>query len=239
MANNGCGVPVFSAVRCVTFDLDDTLWPCKPTITKAERGLYSWLQRHYPRVTRKYTFEEVKLRRAAYGKTHPEIAHNLTELRRRALAELAGECDYSSRMADEGLAVFLTFRNRVRFFDDAHASIDRLKGSYKIGAITNGNADLQAIGVRDKFDFVVTAAMAGVAKPDAGIFQHAQHQAGLASHEMLLVGDLPDVDVMAARKCGWRTVWFNPGKTPWPEKEMPDAEIQRLGQLIPLLLDQN
>lgn len=230
-------MPVFSSVRCVTFDLDDTLWPCEPTVTKAEQALYSWLQQHCPRITQKYTLEEVKSRQAAYSKAHPEFAHNLTELRHRALARLAKECNYSSQIADDGLAVFRTYRNQVRFFDDAQASIDQLTGHFKIGAMTNGNADLRAIGVHDKFDFITTAEAVGVAKPNAGIFQYAQRQAGLASHEMLLVGDMPDVDVVGAQKCGWRTIWFNPNQAPWLEKERPDAEIQQLSQLISLLLD--
>ena len=228
---------VFSTIRCVTFDLDDTLWPCEPTISNAEQALYSWLKVHYPRVTQRYSLEDLQARRAAYGKAHPELAHNVTELRRQSLAELTKEFNYSSQMAEDGLALFRKFRNKVNFFDDAFTTIDQLKNHFKIGAITNGNADLDVIGVSEKFNFVVTAEMAGAAKPSEKIFQYAQNQVQLESHEMVFVGDHPDVDMLGARQSGWRTIWFNPNKVQELDGVKPDAEIQQLSQLLALLIN--
>ncbi len=226
----------FSTIRCVTFDLDDTLWPCEPTISNAEQALYAWLEEHYPSITQRYSFEDLKMQRAAYGEAHPELAHNVTELRRQSLEELAREFNYSNEMASEGLALFRKFRNRVNFFNDAFKTIDQLKFHFKIGVITNGNADLNAIGVSEKFDFVVTAEMAGAAKPSEKIFQCAQDQAQLNSHEMIFVGDTPNVDVLGAQQSGWRAIWFNPKNMQWLEEGKPDAEIQQLSQLITLLI---
>lgn len=227
----------FSSVRCVTFDLDDTLWPCEPTISNAENALYVWLSEHYPLITQRYSFEDIKAQREEFGKSHPEHAHNVTALRRQSLAVLAKEFNYSSLLADEGLALFRKHRNRVEFFDDAFLTIEKLKSDYKVGAITNGNADLEAIGVRDKFDFFVTAEMAGAAKPDEKIFRYAQDQAQLNSHEMVLVGDTPDVDVIGARQSGWHAIWFNPNKQDWTESIKPHAEVYSLSQIPALLLN--
>ncbi len=226
----------FAKIRCVTFDLDDTLWPCEPTISNAEQVLYTWLEDHYPRVTRKYPLETLKKQRAAYGKAHPELAHDVTELRRQSLAKLAEEFGYPHQMARDGLALFHKFRNKVNFFDDAFTTIERLKNHFKIGAITNGNADLAAIGISEKFDFVVTAEKVGVMKPNGKIFQYAQHKAQLERHEMLFVGDTPDADVLGAQRSGWRAIWFNPHKTQWLKDVKPDAEIHKLSQLPTLLL---
>ncbi len=49
---------MFSQVRIIAFDLDDTLWPCMPTINRAEDILYQWLARFYPRITEGYDAEE-------------------------------------------------------------------------------------------------------------------------------------------------------------------------------------
>lgn len=228
---------VFSTIRCVTFDLDDTLWPCEPTISNAEQALYTWLEENYPSITQRYSFEDLKMQRAAYCEAHPELAHNVTELRRQSLAELAREFNYSNEMASEGLALFRKFRNRVNFFNDAFKTIDQLKNHFKIGVITNGNADLDAIGVSEKFDFVVTAEMAGAAKPSEKIFRCAQEQTQFNSHEMVFVGDAPNVDVLGAQQSGWRAIWFNPKNTQWLEEGKPDAEIQQLSQLIRLLIN--
>ena len=225
----------FSNIRCVTFDLDDTLWPCEPTITKAEKSLYKWLQKFYPRVSKRYSLEALRQHRAEFGVRHPELLHNVTELRRQSLAELANECDYTHDMANEGLALFRKVRNEVNFFEDAVLTIDQLKNNFKIGAITNGNADLNAIGVSDKFDFVVTAEEAGVSKPNKEIFEYAQNRVCLDSHEIVYVGDEPNIDVIGARQSGWRAIWFNPNQIPWVEKHKPDAEISKLSQLLTLL----
>ncbi|MDO9290676.1 MAG: HAD family hydrolase, partial [Hydrogenophaga sp.] len=37
-----------SRIRAITLDLDDTLWPIWPTITRAEDALQVWLREHAP-----------------------------------------------------------------------------------------------------------------------------------------------------------------------------------------------
>lgn len=38
----------YSAIRALTLDLDDTLWPVGPVIARAERLQREWLERHAP-----------------------------------------------------------------------------------------------------------------------------------------------------------------------------------------------
>jgi len=225
---------VLTNIRCVVFDLDDTLWPCEPTITSAEQALYSWLESEYPRVTQKYNYAALKLHRAEFAKQHPELAHNVTQLRRQSLAELANKFDYSEVMADKGLALFRKVRNQVTLFDDTLSTLDKLKRKFKLGSITNGNADLHAIGIAEKFDFTVTAENAGVAKPDEKIFKFAQQQAGIKSHQMAYVGDAPVTDMLGAKGSGWQAIWFNPTKQKWTEEIKPNAEVQTLSELLAL-----
>ena len=37
-----------SRIRAISIDLDDTLWPIWPTITRAESVLLDWLNQHAP-----------------------------------------------------------------------------------------------------------------------------------------------------------------------------------------------
>ena len=37
------------AVRAITLDLDDTIWPIAPVIVRAENALGAWLREHAPR----------------------------------------------------------------------------------------------------------------------------------------------------------------------------------------------
>ncbi len=230
----------FAEIKCVTFDLDDTLWPCEPTIIKAEKALYEWLTKNYSKICQQLSFEEIKEHRVDFANRNMHLAHDVTALRRESLLELAKKFEYPIHMADEGLALFRKHRNRVNFFSDALSTLSKLAEHYKIGAITNGNADLESIGVKEYFDFIVTAQEAGVAKPDKKIFAYAQNKTNLACNQFIYVGDHPTIDMLGCIKSGWKSLWFNPEKNPWPDDEIhrefqPDAEIQKLSQLPELL----
>ena len=234
----------FTNIRCVTFDLDDTLWPCEPTIINAEIALYEWLSENYSNITKHYSLDDLRAHRIDFANRNIHIAHDVTALRRESLAELAKQFEYPIHMAEEGLALFRKHRNKISFFDDALPTLSVLAKQFKIGAITNGNADLEAIGVSEYFDYVVTAQEAGVAKPDRKIFEYAQEKFCFASHELVYVGDHPTTDMLGSIHSGWRSLWFNPSKQSWPTNDIhkevrPDAEIQKLSQLPELLCDFN
>lgn len=225
----------FSSIRCVVFDLDDTLWTCEPVILNAEHALYEWLEQNYSHITDQYSIDDVRQQRAEFAIRNPQIAHDVTALRKQSLAELAQEFNYPVSLASEGLSLFRKHRNKVEPFDDALPTIKKVKEHFKTGVITNGNADLDVIGVREYFNFVVTAEEAGVAKPDRAIFEYAQNKAGLNCHELLYVGDNPTIDVLGSNNSGWKSLWFNPSAMPWTEETKPDAVIQCLSELPDLL----
>ena len=103
-------------------------------------------------------------------------------------------------------------------------------------AVTNGNADLEKIGIRELFDDVVSAAMAGAAKPDRPIFDMAVKAGGASADRTLHVGDHPLYDVHGARDAGLRAVWVNRNGDDWPgEYHSPDGEVQHVGELRDLL----
>lgn len=62
-------------------------------------------------------------------------------------------------------------------------------------SLTNGNADLQRVGLHGHFSHHVAAREVGVAKPDPAIFHHACARLGLAPSQVLHVGDDPLLDV--------------------------------------------
>ncbi len=226
----------FANVRCVVFDLDDTLWPCEPAILNAENALYEWLSNNYSKITNRYTLQDLRDHRQEFAERNLNISHDVTALRLGSLAELAQQFAYPNKMAHEGLALFRQHRNQVVFYDDALPTISALAESFKIGAITNGNADIEAIGASHYFDFFVTAENAGVAKPNIEIFEHAQQKTRFASDEFLYVGDHPSIDIVGANQSGWRSIWFNPDEQPWPALEVqPDAQIQKLSELLDML----
>lgn len=223
------------AIKCITFDLDDTLWACAPVLAAAEEGWYAWMRECYPRIVDRYRLDDLLSHRKDFYTQYPELHHDLTRLRKQWLAHLADEAGYGDELVEEGFRVFWEARNAVEVYAEAHALLDGLRDRYRVGAITNGNADVHRIGVAHYFDFVVTAAEAGAAKPHPDIFQSALAAAAVPAHEAVHVGDDPARDVLGASRIGMRTVWVNPTLEPWPGGQVPDAVVRTVGELEAVL----
>lgn len=219
------------SIRCVAFDLDDTLWACKPVIQRAEQRFYDWSAQYYPRIAETFSADELIKDRIDFMRERPELHYNLTRLRKEWVASLALTHGYSRDMVEAGFEVFWLARNEVAFFDGALEVLERLSKRFITGVISNGNASVRHIGVGHLFDFVHSAEAAGVAKPDPGIFDQALDMAGVSAREAVYVGDDPVRDMQGAANAGWRTIWFNPGQDAWTGEQPPDAVITDLAEL--------
>ena len=223
------------AISCITFDLDDTLWESGAVLANAEAKLYDWLVRTCPEIANAHSHDALVAHRRAHYASIPEIRHDLTRARLLWLESLLREWGYAAELAQAGFRVFREHRNAVTLFDDVTHVLGKLGERYAIGAITNGNADVHRIGIGHHFDFVVTPAEAGAAKPDSTIFEFALSAAGASPANVVHVGDDPVRDVAGAAAIGLRTVWMNPAGSPWLGEGRPDAEIRRLDSLIPVV----
>lgn len=220
------------AIRAISVDLDDTLWAIAPVIVRAERLLYEWLHERYPRVADHTDSAALHALRVAVMDDHPHRHHDYTFLRREMLLRLARAADYHDAMADEAFEAFSRWRNELTLFDDVVPALERLKPRYKLAALTNGNADLDVIGIGHLFDHVVTARAVGAAKPDPRIFRATVDALGLEPHEVLHVGDEPRDDVAGAREAGLPSAWMDRFGRAWPEGETPATlTIRNLGEL--------
>lgn len=65
---------------------------------------------------------------------------------------------------------------------------------------------LEAVGLLDALDGVVTSADCGAPKPGAPVFQRALELAGVPARAALHVGDSPEEDLAGARRCGIQAV---------------------------------
>jgi putative hydrolase of the HAD superfamily len=223
-------------IRTVCFDLDDTLWDLSPVIPRAEDRLYAWFGDYYPRVVEAYTAEDIKALREAATRRWPEQRHNLTELRLRILRIIANTAGYDEQMVQGAYEVFLAARNDVTLYDDVIPVLERLAESYKLVALSNGNADLKRIGIAGYFSEIYSARDIGVAKPDRRFFAEASLRCGVAAATMLHVGDHPENDIAAAQEVGMVTVWLNRNAQVWPlDSCHPDYEISGLHDLVSLL----
>ena len=149
------------SIKAVSFDLDDTLWPLLPVILKAEKDTNQWLIDNYPGVEVLLKSQEaMKIRDDLISKKN-DLVNQLSKLRELSLVELGIRSGYnreeSQIMARESFKIFFSGRNDVTLYEGTEQTLKNLKEKYVLGVITNGNADLEKIGISHYFDFNVSA----------------------------------------------------------------------------------
>ncbi len=194
-------------VVAITLDLDDTLWPVWPTIERAEQRLHDWLAVHAPATAAAHDTVSLRRVRNALSIERPELAHDLTAIRRESIRRVLGECGEDPALADAAFEVFFASRQEVTLFDDALPALQRLAARYPVLGLTNGNADLQRVGIAAHFRGCIGAREFGAGKPEPGIFHEACRRLGAAPAQVLHVGDDPLVDVVGALRAGLQAAW--------------------------------
>ena len=223
-------------IRAICFDLDDTLWDMRPVIPRAEKRLYEWFSANYPQVTATYTAAEISALRLRANELWPELRHDLTELRTRILRHIASTAGYDETMVSQAFEVFIEARNDVTVYPDVVPALTRLAASYSLFALSNGNADLEKIGLAGYFSASFSASELGVAKPDGEFFVAAASRCAFDLHETLHVGDHPENDIVAAEKVGMLAVWLNRSAARWPLSDnLPAHEVTDLNGLERLM----
>lgn len=223
------------AIRAITFDLDDTLWDIWPVVVRAERLLHDWLTVRYPRIPERFNPLELRELCDAVASIQPDIAHDRTLLRKKALQAAAMEVAYTAFDVEAAFAVFHAARNAVELFEDARPTLERLAQQYTLASLSNGNADVRLIGLDDVFSFSLNAIDVGVAKPHSLIFETVCRRLALQPGQIVHVGDDPDDDVRGGINAGFRTVWVNRTGRAWPGGQRADAEVSSLEELEAVL----
>ena len=219
----------------ITFDLDDTLWPCAPVIEAAEHALYGWLQRHAPAVSEVHDIASLYEHRKTLSEQRPDLRHDLSALRLHQLSIMMMEYGYASELAEEGLACFRAARNQVTPYPDVQPMLSMLRRDHVLVSVTNGNAEVDETPLSGYFHRNLTAAEVGAAKPDPALFLAAMSHFGASPSQTLHVGDDPWLDVEAARVAGLQGVWVNRRGASWPaELPPPSLTVTDLEELAAL-----
>jgi len=223
-------------IKLLSFDLDDTLWPCKPTIMAAERKLYEWMQQRVPAITQYFDIESLRTHRINFLQHRQDLAHDMSALRIESLKALASEMQLESDWVNEAFDIFYQARQQVTLFDDVAPVLDSLQKEYRMTALTNGNASIEKTGVAHWFEFSVSAAEVGHQKPHPLFFRTMLNRAGLDASEVLHIGDDPYRDIYGAYDAGIRSVWLNRAGQSWqPEDYQADRQIETLAALPEIL----
>ncbi len=222
-------------ITAITFDLDDTLWPCAPVITAAEQTYYDWISQRFPQLADKHSLSDIIDLRRSMLALRPELKNDVTVLRQIATAELLEPYGATEADVNEAVRVCVEARQKVTFYDEVLTALQELSFHYRLGSITNGNADLSAIGVTHIFDIELAATLQLPAKPAPDMFIAAFEALGVSSERVLHVGDHPFNDVTAAKELGCRTAWITRYDDTYPDDLEPaDLNITDLNALVQL-----
>ncbi len=226
-------------IKVVAFDLDDTLWAVHPVIIKAEAKLGTWLQTEIPEL--RYDMAGMREFRDEVVLEDPGIVHRLTAFRRRlielALLRSGLAKERALEIATAAMEVFLDARNDIEFFEGALDAIGHISARYKVGALTNGNADIVRLGLSSHFSFAFSAEEVGAPKPEPDLFHKALSHSGCAPSEMIYVGDDPIKDIDPANAVGLHTIWIKNELRPGPGISSPDRTIAHLNELVDAIAD--
>jgi putative hydrolase of the HAD superfamily len=225
-----------SKIKAISLDLDDTLWPIWPTIKRADKALHDWLSDHAPMTAAVFTSPGALQEIRQYLATQrTDLQHDMSALRRESIRLALYRAGDDPLLAEPAFEVFFAARQQVQLFDDALPALAQLAARYPLVALSNGNADVERVGLGAYFRAAISAREFGVGKPDPRIFHAAAGAVEVAPHEVLHVGDDASLDVLGGNNAGMQTAWVNRSDHLWPHAQVPHVTVGNLLELCELL----
>lgn len=211
--------------RAITLDLDDTLWPIAPAIDRAEAALDVWLHTHAPRAAGRWPLAARRRLRDRVERERPELAHDFSAQRKITLEHMLRDSGEDVGLVGSAFEAYFAARCQVEHYPDTLAALERLAAHVPLAAISNGNACLLRVGLSDRFAFQLSARDHGLGKPAASIFHAACARLQLAPHDVLHVGDDPELDVVGAINAGLRAVWLDRQARAWDHPHLAPERV--------------
>jgi FMN hydrolase / 5-amino-6-(5-phospho-D-ribitylamino)uracil phosphatase len=223
-------------IKAVSLDLDDTLWPIWPTIERAEKVLHDWMVDHAPMAaalfSSPFALREI---RDYMASNRPDLKNDLSAVRRESIRLALYRAGENPLLAEQAFEVFFAERQRVTLYDDARPALDYLSARYPLVSLSNGNADIERVGLGPYFRAAISAREFGVGKPDPRIFHAAAGAVDLTPSDVLHVGDDATLDALGALNAGMQAAWVNRSDHLWPHDVEPQVTVTSLTELCELL----
>jgi len=227
-------------VKALSFDLDDTLYPNNDVIAAAERAMQQRLQQLKPDLPHndpQYWWQQRKLLAAQDAEIRHDVSRwRLLAVEQGLVAQGLSSCE-AGEVAELALGAFLQERTNISVSAEIKQLLATLASRFPLVAITNGNADVQRMGLASSFQFALRAGPDGRMKPYPDLFQHAADRLNLKPSQILHIGDHVRSDVLGALNAGCQAAWLNPANSPQPQSAkpplvLPHLELSDLQQLL-------
>jgi len=229
-----------STIKALSFDLDDTLYPNNDVIAAAERAMQQRLQQLKPDLPHndpQYWWQQRKLLAAQDAEIRHDVSRwRLLAVEQGLVAQGLSSCE-AGEVAELALGAFLQERTNISISAEIKQLLATLASRFPLVAITNGNADIQRMGLAAHFKFALRAGPDGRMKPFPDLFSHAATRLGIQPRHILHIGDHVRSDVLGALNAGCQAAWLNPANSPQPHPAkpplvLPHLELRDLQQLL-------
>lgn len=205
-----------SKIKAISLDLDDTLWPIWPIITRAENVLLSWLSVHAPEAAKLAASPQIlRHLREEMFKNRPDLANDMSALRRESIRLLLIRAGEDPALAEPAFEAFFAERQRVELYEDALPALEFLSARYPLVAISNGNADIERVGLGAYFKAAFSANKFGEGKPHSRIFHAAAQAVNVSADQVLHIGDDAHLDAVGGMNAGMQVAWLNRDGLDW------------------------
>ena len=222
-------------IKAILFDFDGTL-------SNRQMNAYllykSFLKPLFPQMN-EYEFEAVMQDMMTFDCNGTlEIRERLAPFLNKYRALLPE--DFEDRLAEYNLLNM--FRYAV-LKDETIKVLEKLKGKYRLGILSNGNSysqhnKISHVKIEDYFDTLVVSGDLGFHKPDVKIFEYAAEQLDVKCEECMMVGDVFSTDILGALRAGMVPVWILED-TERPALDYHGYRIEKLDQLFEILEKEN
>jgi HAD superfamily hydrolase (TIGR01549 family) len=200
-----------SDIRAISFDLDDTLYDNMPYIYEAERQLATHIEKFYPSAS-KVTKIQWKNIRIETLSEQPALVNDLGEMRSVTLTKgfrLAGmDNELIPHAVSDCFDHFYHHRSNFVVPKPVRKVLKKLSKKMPIAAITNGNVNLNAIGIEKYFSCIIHASPTHPMKPDRAMFDYVVDALNIPAKNILHVGDDLQKDVEGALSAGFQSAWL-------------------------------
>jgi len=230
---------VIGVIKAVVFDIDQTLWDFHATRINALTGCLGLLRERATReVAQRWTVDDLQARFDRLETSARNTA--LGKIRTASLKEAANEAaPLDARLGIDLHELYFDTRHAAHEpFPDVVPALHQLRDAgLQLGLVSNGNSNIERLGLDGWWDAIVLAPEHGVAKPHPAIYEITAGQLGRDPSELVCVGDDPDKDVAGPQRAGWRGIWNRRDNEELPSGVIPDATVELLTE-IPQLLRQ-
>jgi len=231
--------------KAISFDLDDTLYSNREVMLATDTKLVAFFAKIFPEHAALDMNFWWPFRQQTLNK-HPNFIHDVGALRRATYTlgfiQLGQTVEQAELLSQQAYDYFMKERSNFSVPENVHQLLKKLSNYYPLVAISNGNVDTHAIGLKDYFSFIyhagdLTPKATSVLKrkPSSDMFALACKQLAISPQELLHVGDCGQADISGAILAGCQSVWlscYNVGK---PLSVLPHSEITDIIELNQLV----